>query len=738
MTTAGLQIRIGADVAAGISGIKSTTAALNTLPAAAASATAALRSIEPGLRNVSDATTKLGRTLNDPAGAVKKLKELPPVLNNVPPAAGKTAAALNSLNPAAKQSSAALLGVSRILQDLPYGFQGVANNIEQLPALFGSLALAAKESGQSIGKTLLQSLTGAGGIGLALSAVTAGLTFASVGFTAWERLLGNTDKKQKEAADSAREFAESLRDAGTIADEATAGVAGDIARVNALATAVTDTNKTYAERKRALEELKQTNKGYFGDLTLEEAKLGTITARVQEYTKALAQQAVIKAFEGEIGKVAVELNKQEKAFKGARDAKARADAELAKVADFKPSTALGDAAARADALNAEKVRRAQGAQADANKTFNEQRTILEQLRVNYTELNGAIESAVSQSLKFKDVSGGGGAVEDPLKKRIEALKSLQSEIGLLKDQQLELVRLEVQLARRDGIKLGFTPAEIEDQVQGIIDREFGPNKEFVNSRFKISVGGEVDFSATKVQLPDTAKLSQEISTAMALPANTIDIDVEGIARKLKPRVTALQAIFLEEAKRMAQLTEQFASIVQTAAVDAFTVAGESIGAAISGNFNLDNVLDSFLDVMGGALINLGKQLIIFSKTIAAIRKAAEVAFKANPILGVVAGIAAIAVGTALKSAFDKTAAPKFREGGMAVGPQSGYLAELHGNELIIPMNKIDRKVPGSAGNLLGSANAQPIFLQPSVAIKGTDIEIMLGRVQRSNARLYGT
>ena len=60
-------------------------------------------------------------------------------------------------------------GVSRVIQDLPYGFNAIANNLTNI-------------------------LPAAGAAGLAISALVAGLQFASLGFGNWTR--GLIDSKE--------------------------------------------------------------------------------------------------------------------------------------------------------------------------------------------------------------------------------------------------------------------------------------------------------------------------------------------------------------------------------------------------------------------------------------------------------------------------------------------------------------------------------------------------------------
>jgi hypothetical protein len=110
------------------------------------------------------------------------------------------------------QAAFALQNLGRVAQDAPFGFIGIQNNLNPLLESFQALK---KESGSTGGalKTLVGSLTGAGGIGLALSVVTAAFTFAQVGLRAWGVTASDTkkeiDKTTKSLKDQKDEFLQS-------------------------------------------------------------------------------------------------------------------------------------------------------------------------------------------------------------------------------------------------------------------------------------------------------------------------------------------------------------------------------------------------------------------------------------------------------------------------------------------------------------------------------------------------
>lgn len=77
----------------------------------------------------------------------------------------------DQLSGSSGKAQIALMNLSRVAQDAPYGFIGIANNLDPLLESFQALRKSTGSVGGALG-ALGQSLSGAGGIGLALSVAT--------------------------------------------------------------------------------------------------------------------------------------------------------------------------------------------------------------------------------------------------------------------------------------------------------------------------------------------------------------------------------------------------------------------------------------------------------------------------------------------------------------------------------------------------------------------------------------
>ena len=340
------------------------------------------------------------------------------------------------IKPGAAQASAAMLNLGRVVQDAPFGLIGIANNIDPLLHSFQQLR---KETGSVGGalKSLAGSLMGGGGIALGVSLVT------SLLITFGDELFG-TGKAAREAKEANDEFKKSLKDVAEIQDDAVASTQGQIATVNALAAVVTDTNKSYKERNRALQELKEINKSYFGDLTLESAQLGILKARVQEYTQALVQQAIVKKFSEEIANTTKALSDQERVVNRARQA-----VNIARKEEEQWFIAQGKSAALANG-NTKKEIAAQKILAEENAKL----TTLAEQRIHQThELN----RAVGEGLKLRNIES---VAVKKVKEEVDAIR--HARIIDLEDLAAAQRLLDIINGIRTPKKTAFTPGAVPE------------------------------------------------------------------------------------------------------------------------------------------------------------------------------------------------------------------------------------------------------------------------------------
>ncbi len=362
-------------------------------------------------------------------------------------------------NKAAKLEALENLGLIDSYTKLSNEYKIAAQNAKNLAVQYGVNSPVAKAAAkealglntqlQAIDKTVGQSNKNVGNYGSAfkgifgsirqLANILPGIGIAGIFgavFSGIASLFSNTSKKADELKEKIKGLIKPIED---IQSAATAGTGESISKVTALSNAVLDQTLSYHKRNEALNQLKEINKNYFGDLTLETAALGGLKKAVDEYTNAIIAAAVVKGFESEIGKVSVELNKQltdyNKAGKAVDDyGRALDDLNKKIISEGRG----GDAKTDSDIEN---ISRAELKLRKAKDNLTLIGSGASQLSSQMTNLKSAIQGAVNESLKFKPLtsqstgSKTNPAIENERKAALELFKFKQQ---LLIDEQKQI------------------------------------------------------------------------------------------------------------------------------------------------------------------------------------------------------------------------------------------------------------------------------------------------------------
>jgi hypothetical protein len=202
-------------------------------------------------------------------------------LEGLKKALGSAGSAVQSFTPKVASGGNALMQFSRIAQDAPFGIMGIGNNITATAESFGHLVKETGSAGSAL-KAVASSILGTGGILLAVSLVTTGLTYMSQqGLTVsdvFSKLTGtfneNANAIKKAQIEGARSASE------------------EIINLKALASVAQNEALSKKDRLIAVEKLQQQYPGYFANLSKEAILTGNITTVVNELTKALIQKAI--------------------------------------------------------------------------------------------------------------------------------------------------------------------------------------------------------------------------------------------------------------------------------------------------------------------------------------------------------------------------------------------------------------------------------------------------------------
>ena len=253
-------------------------------------------------------------------------------------------------------------------------------------------------------------------------------------------------------------------------------------------------------------------------------------------------------------------------------------------------------------------------------------------------------------------------------------------------------------------------------------------KEFDDSIALIKAHGKATDEAERFRIERNKKLKEK-AAADALKskqfsgANMIaGTAVAPVLIQVKIDPKSYSQIVQDFDKLMTDVSNAIASMGEDIAV-AF---GEAIGGAMSGQQDvLANFGDAILTALGGFMSQVGKMLIAYAISIEKLKTAF-----ANPTEALIAGIALVAIGAAIKSSMKKgPSVQAFADGGIVSGPTLGLMGEYpnarSNPEVIAPLDKLR--------GMLKSGDNSSGFIA-STSIQGRDLAIVLERYNKDSKR----
>lgn len=295
------------------------------------------------------------------------------------------------------------------------------------------------------------------------------------------------------ADETAKKLSELIKPIEGIRDAASAGSEEELAKVRALSIAVLDQTKSYGERNNALNQLKDINRAYFGDLSLEQEKLGLVKEATEKYTEAIINQAIIKAFSDDIGKVAVELTKQEAAFNKATQELQKYGVSqkglnaLVQVFNDADKSPLSDET-KADYQELFKFNnRTQTQILDAARAYDKQAGVVQKLRNQIYDLRKAIQDAVGFSLDLKplkdpkevkvkvkkiELSAGDIEVSDIGNEVKTPDATAKVKLNIFGEQNEDFFKRQIEAAKRHATELRREYEKLADTISGVVAPAF--------------------------------------------------------------------------------------------------------------------------------------------------------------------------------------------------------------------------------------------------------------------------
>lgn len=211
---------------------------------------AEIRDLQKGLNNANkDLNTFSGKVATD--------------LKRTATEAAKASVALGGVvAKGSNQAAFALTNLGRVAQDAPFGFIGIQNNLNPLLESFQRLKQETGGTGSAL-KALGSSLIGAGGIGFALSAVSAGILF-------YQQYLQKANKTTQEATKSNENYTDSLDQVTNAQVVGAKSAVQETTTLSFLFKQYQNGELTLQRRKAAYEELQRLYPAYFGNIDFEQ------------------------------------------------------------------------------------------------------------------------------------------------------------------------------------------------------------------------------------------------------------------------------------------------------------------------------------------------------------------------------------------------------------------------------------------------------------------------------------
>ena len=560
-----------------------------------------------------------------------------PTLNKVTPALNRVTPALDNLQRTSSSATQSMINLGRVVQDAPYGFIGIANNLNPLLESFQRLKANTGSTGGAL-KALGKDLTGAGGIGLALSLVSSALLlFGDKIFGAGQKAIkfdseivgvSISIKQAEEAMKKLSSEFTNLKNIGSLTVDIGFGESFTRELLKAGQTSILLDNKIVGIEKQVVK-LDVASKRAFSNFSDNAGKAA----------KGLVEQFgfITNVPDNLIDKL---KDKDKELLKSAKDA-AQAKFDTQDELD-KAFTDRSLARANIRLVNENKVRE------DEEKSLEESKRRLE-------EASAAYKRYVSETIaRGKELAGAFKNIAV-----VPEFTIFQSEA-----QQLKLAQ---------QIIKDFSTASLKIKLPLAVEIEPPENKPVGGAEF-----GQLFFSELKdyFDSPTTTDFSLLAALRPAILTQAEQLGVD-----------AAQAIN---------------SGLQKISVAGLAAIGEAIGTALAGGdlkdvfANFANILASGLDAIGKQLIAIGVAAALADLALKELFAGPQ-----GAVLAIAAGVALVAAAAALRTTVGG-GIKGFAQGGLVYGPTMGLIGEGSGTsrsnpEVIAPLDKLKGMLEGMGG-----------------------------------------
>jgi hypothetical protein len=523
-------------------------------------------------------TTALKSQISD---ATTKLNGLKGSVNN-------SAAAFNNHSKATANGGNTLMQFSRIAQDAPFGIIGIGNNLTATAESFGHLAKSSGGAGNAL-KAVASSIMGTGGILLAVSLVTTGLTImAQKGLTVsdvFQMLSGN--------------FNQAAQDIKKAYEESSKSALGEVASIKAVIAVAQDDTKSRRERLQAVEDLQKQYPAYFGNLSTEQIMYGDLSKEIGGVAKALIAKGVAE----------------------------------------KISDKAGDALYKQYQINARLIK-AKEDLAIAEKNYNDERSSWDNSAQHFELLREYRNIRDEARNTLQDVRKEWISSEKQVKQYENTLKNVTGTITKSNLGESEAKAAAAAAKKAAAERARIAAAEAKKAAKIAAEAANRTNPEITNNLKAADLVGldDKEFQLAKDRIDRDGTLIKTYGKAGQF-----------VAANLKAAKEAVTTETVEMEQTLAEFSNNAQSIIFGSLTDTFGQLGTAIGNALATGGNVLSAvgktllagLGKFISEMGGLLIQYGTMAVVKGKL--------DLAMKAGGKLAIAAGVGAIAVGIAAKA-----------------------------------------------------------------------------------------
>lgn len=587
------------------------------------------------------------------------------------------------------EATNAMVNFSRLAEDSAYGIRGAANNINPFIESLGRLKERAKESGTTIWKELIPTLTGPAGLAVAVSLVSAiYIKF----FDNQKKVADGEDvlvDKTKKRNDELKKQKEEL-------EQIYSSTAKEATQVSTLVAIIDSETESRIRKKDALKELQKINPEIFNGLKLEGDVVKGLNTAYKDYIDNLSTIIALKIKQKELEDVTEKILKKN---------------GVTLTEDEKVIKNIGEAYTKLRIATADENQSRQLANKESEKTAKNE-SELNKLYDTRTRVLKAI-SELSKGAKITGAGGGGDTEKkDPF---VEATKDFNN-----------AVETNLELRQKDLIS-GKT---YFDNYLNIINNYLGKLKN-INTK-------EAKDALLKLSPKEIIKNVSDTYDA-DLEAQSAAMDVFDLGKTIKkganiqgnePTPFSKQAFengrkemdkfFKENKKNFDDADKQARQFAETLA--------NTTTSAIRGMWESMKKGENVLDALGNAFLNLAED-IAFTIIKMEILKGLELALNIGSAAASGGATAAASGAGGFIKLLSKIFGSGMAEGGIVTGPTLTMVGEGNEHEAVMPLSKLSGFLNTSfnAGAMTkGGGNGGQFVL------KGSDLVLAL---QRSNTNL---